>query len=318
MTPPGAAIAPPFETHSVEARAIADLFTQTLFVCGFILLVVTVLIAVCAVKFRERKPGAEPAQTHGHTRLEIAWTVVPILIVVWLTVLTARTMAASDPPADRTPDITVTAHQWWWEVRYRSGVVTANEIHVPAAKDVLISLESADVIHDFWVPQLGRKIDATPGHPTHVWIQADEAGSYLGTCAEYCGAQHAWMRIVVVAQPLAEFEAWERHQLEPPPSPASEDAARGAQTFREMTCAQCHAIGSGDTPSPAGRATAAPDLTHLAGRTTLGAGVVDNTPSNLALWLKDPQAIKEGSHMPSLKLKKHQVADLVSYLETLQ
>jgi cytochrome c oxidase subunit 2 len=318
MTSPGVAVAPPFETHSVEARAIADLFTQTLGICGFILLLVTVLVAICVVKFRER-PGArgkEPAQTHGNTRLEIAWTLIPILVVIGLTMLTARTMAASDPPANRQPDITVIAHQWWWDVRYRSGAVTANEIHIPAGKDVLISLESADVIHDFWVPQLGRKIDATPGHPTHVWIQADEPGTYVGTCAEYCGAQHAWMRLVVVADTAEGFEAWEAHQREPPPAPVAEDGIRGEETFREMTCAQCHAIGS--TAPPGHSPTAAPDLTHLASRSTLGAGVLTNTPDNLALWLKDPQRIKEGSHMPSLKLRKHQVADLVAYFETLK
>jgi cytochrome c oxidase subunit 2 len=316
MTPPGVAVAPPFETHSVEARAIADLFTQTLVICGLILLLVTALVAICVVRFREKDPAKEPVQTHGHTRLEIAWTLAPILVVIGLTLLTARTMAASDPPMTRQPDITVIAHQWWWDVRYHSGVVTANEIHIPAGKDVLIALESADVIHDFWVPQLGRKIDATPGHPTHVWIQADQPGTYLGTCAEYCGAQHAWMRIVVVADTAEDFAAWERHQKEPPPDPASEEAGRGAQTFREMTCAQCHAVGAvnGAGPSP----TAAPDLTHLASRSTLGAGVLTNTPENLALWLKDPQRIKEGSHMPSLKLRKHQIAELVSYFETLR
>jgi cytochrome c oxidase subunit II len=315
MIPAGVAFAPPFETHSVEARAISDLFTTTLAICGAIFFLVTVLVAICVVRFRHDGSKGEPPQTHGHTRLEIAWTVIPILIVAALTLLTARTMAASDPPADRDPDITVIGHQWWWEVRYKSGTVTANEIHLPAGKDVLVSVDSADVIHDFWIPQLGRKIDATPGHPTHVWIQADTPGTYLGTCAEYCGAEHAWMRLIAVAESPEDFLEWDEHQRKPPPRPASLPEGRGEKFFREKSCSQCHSVGHANGSEPK---TAAPDLTHFATRATLGAGVLENTPDNLELWLRDPQAIKEGCHMPNFKLKKHEVADLVAYFESLK
>src|SRR5262249_2851172 len=212
MLLPGETMATPFAGQSTEARAIGQLFTETLVISAAILALVTGLVAYCVVKFRARD-GAEPAQTHGHTGLEIAWTIVPFLIVVALFVLTARTMGATDPPVDRAAALTVTAHQWWWEVRYPSGAVTANEIHMPAGERVLVELQSADVVHDFWVPALARKIDATPGRPVHFWISADRAGNYFGACAEFCGAQHAWMRIRVVAQTRADFDAWQRRQL---------------------------------------------------------------------------------------------------------
>jgi cytochrome c oxidase subunit II len=301
-----------FDPVSPQAIAIRDLFATSLLVCAAILVLVTVLIAYCIVRFRS--DGArEPVQVEGHKGLEIAWTTAPILILVWLLVLTARAMSVSDPPVDREPDVTVIGHQWWWEARYPSGVVTANEIHIPTGKALVVRLESFDVIHDFWVPGLGRKMDATPGRPTSIWLEADQPGNYGGTCAEYCGAQHAWMRILVVAETPQEFSDWQHHQLTPAP-PATEAAvARGAATFKAMTCVKCHAIGgAGDD------ARFAPDLTHLATRTTLGAGVLANTPANLAQWLRDPQKIKEGSHMPDTQLTDPQVADLVTYFETLR
>ena len=231
-------------------------------------------------------------------------------------VLTARTMAASDVPPGREPDLTIIAHQWWWEVRYRSGAVTANEIHVPVGRNLVLAIQSADVIHDFWVPQLARKIDATPGHPTFLTMQVDKAGTYLGACAEYCGTEHAWMRITVIADESMRFDEWERHQRDPAPSPATEAAVRGREAFQEMTCARCHGIAQADALTD--RPRVAPDLTHLAERRTLAAGLLDNNPDTLARWLKDPQALKPGSHMPSLQLTGPQVDDLVAYFEALK
>jgi cytochrome c oxidase subunit 2 len=310
-----AAVASPFEGQSPEARAIATLFTQTLVVCGVIFAVVTLLVAYCVVAFRARDGAKEPPQIAGHTRLEITWTIIPLLIVIGLFVLTARAMAASDPPADRAPDMTVVGHQWWWEVRYPSGAVTANEIHMPTGTPWLVDLQTDDVIHDFWVAELGRKIDMIPGHPSHVWLEADQPGTYLGACAEYCGSQHAWMRIRVVAQSPADFEAWQRHELEPPPPPVGEAAARGAALFRDKTCVDCHAIG---WAANVDRARIAPDLTHVAERATLAAGLLDNTPDDLGRWLASPQSLKPSSHMPSLQLTPTEVGDLVTYFETLR
>jgi cytochrome c oxidase subunit 2 len=309
------AAASPFDGQSPEARAIATLFSETLIVCGVIFAIVAVLVGYCIFAFRAREGAKEPVQTEGHTRLEIAWTIAPLLVVIGLFILTARAMAASDPPADRAADMTVVAHQWWWEARYASGAVTANEIHMPTGTPWLVDLQSDDVIHDFWVAELGRKIDITPGHPTHVWLQADKAGTYVGACAEYCGSQHAWMRITVIAQSPDEFAAWQEHELAQPLEPQSESAARGKQLFNDKTCVQCHAIGSAANVD---RARIAPDLTHLAERTTLAAGLLDNTPDNLGRWLKSPQSLKPGSHMPSLQLTDAQVADFVTYFETLR
>jgi cytochrome c oxidase subunit 2 len=303
----------PFDPRSPEARAIAQLFDQTLVVCAVIGVLVAVLLLICVVRFRASVRPAEPPQVHGHKMLEFAWTLLPLAIVIGLFVLTARAMAASDPPANREPDLVVVGHQWWWEARYPSGAVTANEIHIPAGKDLLVRVESADVIHDFWVPQLGRKIDATPGHPTHVWLQAEAPGTYAGACAEYCGSEHAWMRIVVVAQAQAEFDAWERHEHAQALAPPDGAPMHGASLFVNKTCVKCHAIaGLGE------QVQVAPDLTHLAERHTLGAGVIANDPANLARWLRDPQGVKPGSHMPDLNLTDDEVNDLVAYFETLR
>jgi len=302
----------PFDPQSPQAAAIADLFGSALLICGAVFALVTGLVVYCVLRFRAN--GArEPEQVEGNTRLEIAWTIAPILILAWLLVLTVRAMSASDPPIDRDPDVTIIGHQWWWEARYPSGAVAANEIHVPTGKALVVRLESTDVVHDFWVPELGRKIDATPGRPTSIWMQADHPGTYAGTCAEYCGVQHAWMRISVVAETPEKFAEWERHQLAPAPRPTEEAAVRGATLFGAMTCVKCHAIGGTGEG-----ARFAPDLTHVAERTTLGAGVLPNTPADLSHWLQDPQGIKTGCHMPDAQLSDTQVADLVAYFETLR
>jgi cytochrome c oxidase subunit II len=303
----------PFIPRSPFAASIAHLFAITLVVCAVIGVGVAAVIAYSLVAFPARADGDEPAQASGNRKLEVLWTVVPIAIVVGLFAMSLQTMAASDPAADRDADLLVIAHQWWWEARYPTGAVTANEIHIPAGKPILVRLTSADVIHDFWVPQLARKMDAVPGHPNLFWISADAPGSYGGACAEYCGAQHAWMRLLVVADDPSRFDAWQRAQLVPAGVPAAEAAIRGEKTFRDEACGNCHAI--------AGRGfdgRVAPDLTHLRTRDTLAAGVVDDTPEGLTAWLRDPQAIKPGCHMPDFKLTDGKVNDLVAYLQELR
>ena len=149
---------------------------------------VAVLVGWCIVRYRARPGDPDPPQTHGHKWLEIGWTLGPLVIVVWLFGLTANAMGATDRPPDREPDLVVTGHQWWWEARYPSGLVTANEIHIPTGKALTVRVASSDVVHDFWVPDLARKIDAIPGYPVNIQLQADTPGNYLGACAEYCGA----------------------------------------------------------------------------------------------------------------------------------
>jgi cytochrome c oxidase subunit 2 len=308
----GVASGSPFDPVSPQAAAIRDLFASALLICGGVLLLVACLVAYCVVRFRATGER-DPEQVEGNRRLEIAWTIAPILILIWLLVLTGRTMSAADPPVDRDPDVTIIAHQWWWEARYPSGAVAANEIHIPTGKALVVRLKSSDVVHDFWVPELGRKMDAIPGRTGNIWLEADRPGTYAGACAEYCGAEHAWMRILVVAETPEAFAEWERHQLTPAQSTTDDTSTRGAATFRSMTCPSCHAIGgTGAT------ARFAPDLTHLAARTTLGAGVLPNTPAALSKWLRDPQEIKPGCHMPNAQLTDAQVSDLVAYFETLR
>jgi cytochrome c oxidase subunit 2 len=299
--------------NSPYARAIDVLFDQTLILSYVIFALVVALVGFAILRYRARE-GRVASQTEGGERL--LWTVGPVVVLTALLASTIHSMHVSDPPADREPDLVVIAHQFWWEVKYRSGAVTANEIHIPAGKPLVVGIESADVIHSFWVPELARRMDAVPGRKTSIWLQADAPGTYLGTCGEYCGAQHAWMRIIVVAQSADDFAAWEQHTLAPAPAPLSDESARGAKAFRTMTCVKCHAItGNGDE---AVRVRAGPDLTHLADRASLGAGVMKNTPAELTLWMKHPQQVKQGSHMPDVHLSDAQVADLVAYLRTLR
>lgn len=305
-----------FHPVSPQAQALTHLTLIVGIVIAAILALITVLVLYAAFKFRRRPSGFEPRQVFGSSWLEKTWTVGALTVVTFLFVLTVRTMHRSDPapaPGEK-PNLVVIAHQWWWEARYpQSGVVTANEIHIPVGKDWLVRLKSADVIHDWWVPDLGRKMDAIPGHPNHFWIRADKPGTYLGTCAEYCGAGHAWMRIRVIAQPEAEFKAWEQRQLEVPPQPTAGAALAGSKLFDHLTCGDCHTVAG-----TSANATIGPDLTHVASRETLAAGRLTDTPENLGKWISDPQGYKPGSHMPDFNFTKEQVHDLVAYLETLK
>ena len=305
----------PFNPNSPQAQAIADLFAWNLVIAAIIFALVFGLTIYIAIRYRGQPGQGEPPQFFGHSKLEIAWTLAPALLLLVVFGFTVGTMRAADPPVgDQSPDLVVTGYQWWWRVEYpAAGAVTANEIHIPVGKRLLVRLEGGDVIHDFWVPQLGPKRDMVPGHSNHLWIEADAPGIYLGACAEYCGNQHAWMRLRVIAQPQAEFDAWQQQQLQAPAPPAGGDAAQGAQIFQQRTCANCHAIAG--TPATA---HAGPDLTHVASRQTLGAGVLDNTPDNLMKWLADPQAVKPGNHMPSLRMTEEELRALVAYLESLR
>lgn len=307
-------IIPVFDPASPQAAAISGLFIVVLAICAVILLIVVGMIGISLICFRQRPDSQEPPPYFGNRKLEILWTVGPLLIVIGLLILTARGMDKSDPPANQDPDLVVVAHQWWWEVRYpHTGVTTANEIHIIVGRRWLVRLESADVIHSFWTPQLAPKMDVIPGYPNHVWLQADAPGRYDGTCGEYCGVEHSWMRFAVIAESPSEFATWLRQQENPATVPTTDSAQRGLKLFQTMTCINCHSI---DGVSIA--ANAAPNLTHLADRTVLGAGVLSNTPTNLLRWLKDPQAIKPGCFMPNLKLTDAQADELADYLKTLK
>ncbi len=302
---------------SALALPISNLFLIVGIVMAAILALVTTLVLVACFRFRIRKGQDEPRQEYGRPKLEIAWTVAPFLVLLFIFAATIQAMQASDPrpAAGERPDLVIVAHQWWWEARYADGgVIAANEIHVPVGKRFLVLLKSADVIHDWWVAPLGPKMDAIPGHPNYFWLEADAAGHYLGTCAEYCGAEHAWMRILVVAQNETEFEDWEARQRAAPSARLiNADERAGQELFQQLTCATCHSIAGVSENVSVG-----PDLTHLASRETLAAGAIANTPDNLKRWLANPQAIKPGSNMPDFELSTEHVSELVAYLETLK
>ena len=293
---------------SPQAAATAQLFRFVLALGAAVFAIVAGIIIVAAIRFRHRPGQGDPAPDTGRPGIEVVWVGAAALLLLVIFVPTVSTMRAVDPPADRRlPDLVVTGHQWWWEVGYPGlGILTANEIHLPVRRMFLVHLQSADVIHDFWIPSLTRKMDMTPGHATDVWLEADQPGVYLGACAEFCGVQHAWMRIRVIAEPEEAFAAWQQQQRQAPSPPRTPDAVVGASLYHEDTCANCHGTGIG------------PDLNHLAGRDTLAAGLMPNTPADLARWLKDPQAVKPGSLMPNFHLSDADVQKLVAYLETLR
>ncbi|MDQ6646026.1 MAG: cytochrome c oxidase subunit II [Pseudomonadota bacterium] len=241
-------------------------------------------------------------------------TVVLIGAMIWTLVVTA-VIAKPVTPAALT--VQVQASQWWWGLRYDSETssrtfTTANEIHIPTGQPVQFVLTSTDVIHSFWVPKLGGKKDIIPGQANVTWLQADAPGVYRGQCAVFCGAEHARMALLVIAQTPRDFRAWQEAQIAATPTPRSMDAYRGQEVFLAH-CAACHAIRGSDAGGLVG-----PDLTHLMSRYTLAAGVLTNTPGNLAGWIVHPQAIKPDSRMPDQTLSGPQLHAVVTYLETLQ
>jgi cytochrome c oxidase subunit 2 len=223
-------------------------------------------------------------------------------------------MGVVDPPPAPKPDLVVVGHQWWWEARYPdSGVITANEIHIPIGKPYCVRLEAADVLHEFWVAQLARKEMTVPGHPNYIWLEADTPGRYPGSCSEFCGTEHAWMRFTVVAETPEQFAAWTAAQLAPSTPPAEADAQAGQQLFMQMSCVNCHTINGTQAQARVG-----PDLTHLISRSQIGAGILDDTPQNIQHWLQNPQAVKPGVEMPNFEFTDQQVNQLTAYLETLR
>ena len=256
-----------------------------------------------------RNPTGEPAKFENNRRLEIAWTAAPALILAVIFVLTLGTMAeingAGVAPTMR---IAATGHQWWWEFGY-GGIKTANELHIPVDTPIDLDLTSVDVIHSFWMPELGPKMDMLPGTTNHLRLFARRAGSYDGQCAEFCGVEHAWMRIRVIVQSQAEFDSWLAAQR----SPAATQGGEGERVFLSNICVNCHAIAGTKA-----KGTAGPDLTHVASRATLGAGVLPNDVARMRAWLLDPQRYKPGSLMPRVPLSDADLDALAAYLGALK
>ena len=303
------------DPQSPLARAIYDLGIASSVVFALIFVIVTSAITFSIFRFRTRAGEADPTQIQGNRKVEIAWTIIPFLIVIFLFVITLSAMNRADPPPAPSPDLVITGHQFWWQVDYpTSGVATANEIHIPTGKPLSVRLESADVLHEFWVPKLTRKMSNVPGQPNHIWLQADKPGTYIGQCSEFCGTQHAWMRILVVADEPAQFQEWQRAQLQPAQATTTDVTAKGRTVFQTTSCINCHAIRG----VAGANLRVAPDLTHVGSRKQLASGMIDNTPANMRLWLKSPQHIKPGALMPDFNLTDEQLDQLATYLSTLK
>jgi len=303
------------DPQSPLARAIYNLGIVESIIFALIFVIVTGAITFSIFRFRTRAGEPDPKQIAENKMVTITWTIIPFLIVIFLFVITLSTMNRADPPPAPSPDLVITGHQFWWQVDYPgSGVVTANEIHIPSGKPLSVRLESKDVLHEFWVPKLTRKMSNVPGQPNHIWLQADKPGNYIGQCSEFCGTQHAWMRILVVADEPAQFEEWQRAQLQPAQAPINDAASKGLTVFQTSTCINCHAIRG----VAGANLRVAPDLTHVGSRKQLASGMIDNTPANMRLWLKSPQHIKPGALMPDFSLTDEQLDQLAGYLSSLQ
>jgi cytochrome c oxidase subunit 2 len=300
---------------SPQAAAVLDVFTIVLTIAAVIFLIVLGVVITNIIRFRRSKRPGEPRQDFGNPKLEIIWTVVPALLLIGVFIVTVRAMHNIEPPPrDHKPDLTVTANQWWWKAQYPgTNVVVADEIHMPVNELWLIRVLSSDVVHDFWIPNLGPKVDAVPNHPNFVWLKPTDTGSFGGMCAEYCGAEHAWMRFTVVVQSREDYNAWLEHQEQYAAEPTDPDAVSGMRLFMSKTCSNCHAVRGTLAKGDIG-----PDLTHLASRGRIAGGVLSTSHEDLIKFVGNPQSIKPGCNMPDLGLSPEEVRHIVAYLESLK
>src|SRR5580692_8567968 len=310
-----------FAPVSTPAQSILDLSLFVLEVTAAVFLVVFTLLTYAVVKFRKRKAadGREPAQVYGSTQLELAWTVVPVLIVVVLFLAAARVIASiqNAPKPGSAIEVTVIGHQFLWQFQYPSlKVVTANELHIPVSDPAhptptFLTLLSADTDHSFWVPRLAGKTDLIPNHPNSMWVDPHETGLFLGQCAQYCGTQHAMMLLRVYVETRDDFNRWIQQQSLP--AQAGGPISEGQRIFERTACINCHAVAG-----TAANGRFGPDLTHLMSRDTIASGAASNTEANLRRWIQDPNKIKPGSKMPAMGLSDPELDAVTQYLETLR
>jgi cytochrome c oxidase subunit 2 len=310
-----------FSPESTPAYSIMHLADFVLLITVVVFVFVFCLIVYAVAHFRRRSndDGTEPPQVYGSNPIEMAWTIVPILIVGVLALVTARVIhEIQDHPKPSTAlDVQVIGHQFWWEIRYPTlGIVAANEIHVPVSRPdrpspTFLDLRSADVAHSFWVPRLAGKTEVIPNKKNTMWIEPNRTGLFLGQCAEFCGTQHALMLIRVYVDTPEQFDLWVQQQK----TVAAVDSAHshGRRVFEQNACINCHALNGTE-----GTGRFGPDLTHLMSRATLAAGAMDNTSANLRAWVLDPNHFKPGVLMPAMNLNSQDLDSLVGYLLTLK
>jgi cytochrome c oxidase subunit II len=305
------------QPYSLIAADESNLYTIILVMAAVVFLLVESLLVYNIVRFRRRSDSkGEPRQIYGNWRLEFVWSAGPVLLVLILFVFTVTTMnaiAAPEQTAKSDVNVHIIGHQWWWEFDYPDlNIKTANELHVPVGAAIRLNLNSADVIHSFWVPQLSHKIDVIPGQTNTLWFRADQVGVYDGHCAEFCGANHANMRIRVVVETADQFAAWVKNQQEPPVQPVTDQEKEGQLIITQGACNSCHTLGDAEAVSPI-----APDLTHLMSRAVFGGASFDLNEANLRRWLEDRQDMKPGNDM-IVALTKDQIDALMAYLMKLK
>ena len=319
-----------FDTLGPVAKTQLDLFYVIFWVGLAIFILVMAIMLYAMVRYRRREGDGDPPQIHGHTGLEIAWTVAPSLLLAVIAVFTVSaifdTTNSPKTPEEGGLEVIAIGHQWWFEFEYPSlGVTTANELHIPVGQPVNVALDSIDVIHSFWVPKLAGKVDMVPNNDNTLWLQADEPGDYFGQCAEFCGVAHAMMKFRVIAESQEKFDAWiEAQKL---PAVASEDplAEEGRDVFmaRDRLCFRCHKI-EGERLA---RGVIGPNLTHFASRDRFAGSMMENTQVHLREWLEDPHKMKPGNVMAEdaevyngtlPPLTEREVSALIAYLGTLE
>ena len=308
---PQSALAP----RSDFSTSLDHLFTNIFWWAVVVFLIVEALLLYAIGRYRARPGAAAPKPVHGHTALEIGWTLAPALILVFIAVPTMRTIFET---AGNAPEgalrVEVIGHQWWWEYRYPTlGIGAANELHVPVRTPVQLEMTSADVIHSFWVPRLAGKRDLIQGRINRIEFSADSTGEYWGQCAEFCGASHANMRLRVVVQLDTAFQAWVDRQRAGPAAPAQgSPAERGQKVFRRSACIACHTI-TGISQGKIG-----PELTHVGGRATIAGALFPNTTDMLRRWITNAPSLKPGALMPPQGLSAADLDAVVAYLQSLK
>lgn len=311
-----------------QAARIEDLWWLMVWVCtGVFVLVMAALVGAMVKGRRRARAGSDalilPPPPEGERRMtrvvaaSLGVTVVVLFGLLVASIATGRATSPLQAPEDALT-VKVTGHQWWWDFEYEDPVPsrivrTANEMHIPVGMPVRLKMTSADVIHSFWVPSLHGKLDLIPGRIGDLLIQADRPGVFRGQCAEFCGHQHSHMQLLVIAEPPEQFEAWRARQRQPAAPPRTPLEARGQRLFLSLPCALCHAIQGTDAGSRVG-----PDLTHLASRRTIAAGMLPNNRGNLGGWILDPQQVKPGNLMPRTNLRSEDLHALLAYLESLR
>ncbi len=301
------------------AAAIHALWTLMWIVCVAVFVVVLAGVGIAmasGLRARAHERATSEAALTRSVAGGIGVTVVILLGLLVASIATGRVV--STQPQSSAVTIAVIGHQWWWEVQYEDAVpsrrvLTANELHIPTNRPVVLKVTSRDVIHSFWVPSLQGKRDLIPGYTTAIWMNAGRPGRFRGQCAEFCGVQHAHMAFDVVAESDDEFEAWLAMMREPARDPPDAASRTGRDLFMQSRCPACHSVRGSAAAGQSG-----PDLTHVATRTTLGAGTLPNTPEHLAAWIRDPQASKPGNQMPPNPLPADAMQALVAYLQTLR